>query len=72
MREYHGGRHAPHPPLKNGSRRGDVTGPTCFSHISEYQAIIACRNMFLPFRKRVDYTNVVWSTFTDPNLAHAG
>lgn len=51
---------------------GDVTGPFRFSHISEYQAIIACRNMFLPFKKRVDYTNVVWSTFTDPNLAHAG
>ncbi len=51
---------------------GDVTGPYRFSHMSEYQAVIACRNAFLPFKKRVDYTNVIWATFTDPELAHAG
>ncbi len=51
---------------------GDVTGPYRFSHMSEYQAVIACRNAFVPFQKRVDYTNVIWATFTDPELAHAG
>ncbi len=51
---------------------GDVTGPFRFSHMAEYQAIIACRNAFLPFKKRVDYTNIIWSTFTDPEFAHAG
>jgi len=57
---------------KNIYACGDVTGPYRFSHMSEYQAVIACRNAFLPFRKKVDYKHVVWSTFTDPELAHAG
>ncbi|MBI3580485.1 MAG: FAD-dependent oxidoreductase [Nitrospinae bacterium] len=57
---------------KNIYACGDVTGPYRFSHMSEYQAVIACRNAFLPFKKRVDYTNVIWATFTDPELAHAG
>ncbi len=51
---------------------GDVTGPYQFAHMSEYQAVIACRNAFLPVKKRVDYANVIWCTFTDPELAHAG
>jgi len=51
---------------------GDVTGPYRFSHMAEYQAIIACRNAFLPVKKHVDYRNVIWCTFTDPELAHAG
>ncbi len=51
---------------------GDVVGPFLFSHMTEYQAVIATRNAFLPFRKKVDYRTVVWGTFTDPELAHAG
>lgn len=51
---------------------GDVVGPHHFSHMTEYQAVTATRNMFLPFRKKVDYDTVAWATFTDPELAHAG
>ncbi len=51
---------------------GDVVGPYRFSHMTEYQAVIAARNAFLPFRKKVNYDTVVWGTFTDPELAHAG
>jgi len=51
---------------------GDVVGPYQFSHMTEYQAITATRNMFLPFKKKVNYDTVVWGTFTDPELAHAG
>ncbi len=51
---------------------GDVVGPYLFSHMAEYQAAIAVRNAFLPFHKKVDYGNVAWCTFTDPELARAG
>jgi pyruvate/2-oxoglutarate dehydrogenase complex dihydrolipoamide dehydrogenase (E3) component len=51
---------------------GDVVGPYQFSHMTEYQAVTAARNAFLPFKKKVDYGTVAWCTFTDPELAHAG
>jgi pyruvate/2-oxoglutarate dehydrogenase complex dihydrolipoamide dehydrogenase (E3) component len=51
---------------------GDVVGPYLFSHMAEYQALIAARNALLPFKKNVDYRHTVWCTFTDPELAHAG
>jgi pyruvate/2-oxoglutarate dehydrogenase complex dihydrolipoamide dehydrogenase (E3) component len=51
---------------------GDIVGPYQFSHMTEYQAVTATRNAFLPFRKKVNYRTVAWCTFTDPELAHAG
>lgn len=51
---------------------GDVAGPYQFSHMAEYQARIAVQNAFLPVMKKVDYRHVIWCTFTDPELAHAG
>lgn len=51
---------------------GDVTGPYLFSHMAEYQAIIAARNAIFPFKKKVDYTNLIWITFSDPELASVG
>lgn len=57
---------------KNIYACGDVVGPYRFSHMAEYQAIIATTNAFLPVKTKVDYKNVIWCTFTDPELAHAG
>ncbi|MBF0557542.1 MAG: FAD-dependent oxidoreductase [Nitrospirae bacterium] len=51
---------------------GDVAGPYQFSHMAEYGARIAAQNACLPFKKKVDYKDVIWCTFTDPELAHAG
>jgi len=51
---------------------GDVAGPYRFSHMAEYQAILACSNAFLLIKRRADYSDVIWCTFTDPELAHAG
>jgi len=52
---------------------GDVVGPYQFSHIAHYQATIATRNALIPFfKKRINYENIAWVTFTDPELAHAG
>jgi pyruvate/2-oxoglutarate dehydrogenase complex dihydrolipoamide dehydrogenase (E3) component len=57
---------------KNIYACGDVVGPYRFSHMAEYQAKIATTNAFLPIKRKVDYKNVIWCTFTDPELAHAG
>ncbi len=51
---------------------GDVVGPYQFSHIAEYQAIIAAGNALFPFKRKADYGAVAWCTFTDPELAHLG
>ena len=53
---------------------GDVIGSYQFSHIAEYHSNIAVPNAVLPipFKKKVDYSNVVWATFTDPEFAHSG
>lgn len=53
---------------------GDIASPYQFSHVAAYQASIAVRNAM--FRRiawqRVNYDNMAWATFTDPELAHLG
>lgn len=51
---------------------GDVAGPYQFSHMANYQGIIAVQNALTPLKKSVDYTHVTWCTFTEPELASAG
>ncbi|MCP4580417.1 MAG: NAD(P)/FAD-dependent oxidoreductase [candidate division Zixibacteria bacterium] len=53
---------------------GDVAGSYQFSHIAEYHAEIAVPNAVLPLpiKRKVNYENIVWTTFTDPEFAHAG
>ncbi len=52
---------------------GDVVGPYYFSHMAWQQAVTAVRNAWIPlFKKKIDYTNVIWVTFTAPELASAG
>jgi pyruvate/2-oxoglutarate dehydrogenase complex dihydrolipoamide dehydrogenase (E3) component/uncharacterized membrane protein YdjX (TVP38/TMEM64 family) len=52
---------------------GDVVPPYLFTHMAEYEAIIATTNACfgLPVRK-TNYENALWCTYTDPELAHAG
>ena len=58
---------------KNIYACGDVVPPYLFTHIAEYEAIIATTNACfgLPI-KTANYDNVLWTTYTDPELAHAG
>lgn len=51
---------------------GDVVGPYRFSHMAEYQAVVAGTNAVLPFKRKANYNNVPWATFTDPELARVG
>ncbi|MHC4499006.1 MAG: FAD-dependent oxidoreductase, partial [Planctomycetota bacterium] len=58
---------------KNIYACGDVVPPYLFTHMAEYEAIIATTNACfgLPIKK-TNYENVLWCTYTDPELAHAG
>lgn len=58
---------------KNIYACGDVVPPYLFTHIAEYEAVITTTNACfgLPLKK-TNYENVLWCTFTDPELAHAG
>ena len=58
---------------KNIYACGDVVPPYLFTHIAEYEAIIAATNACfgLPIKK-ANYDNILWTTYTDPELAHAG
>lgn len=53
---------------------GDVVGPYQFSHMANYQGILAGQNAVAPFNiRKVDYTHkITWTTFTDPELARCG
>ncbi len=58
---------------KNIYAAGDVVPPYLFTHIAEHEAVIATTNacFALPIRK-TNYEHVLWCTYTDPELAHAG
>lgn len=51
---------------------GDVTGKYQFTHMGEHISKVAVTNAILHWRKGLDYKHVVWSTFTEPELAHLG
>lgn len=53
---------------------GDIASRYKFSHVAAYQASVSVRNAL--FKRvawsKVDYSNVTWATFTDPEIAHLG
>lgn len=51
---------------------GDVTGGLQFTHVADYMAKTVLRNALIPGSARVDYGDVPWVTFTDPEVAHVG
>ena len=60
---------------------GDVRGKYQFTHVAEYEAGIALRNMLfsepfgipLPFlKKKASYDAVPWAIYTSPEAAHVG
>jgi M6 family metalloprotease-like protein len=58
---------------KNIYAAGDVVPPYLFTHIAEYEAVIATTNACFPLPiRRTNYENILWCTYTDPELAHAG
>ncbi len=53
---------------------GDIVGPYMFSHVAAYQAQVCVRNALfkrLAWQK-VNYQNVAWATFTEPEVSRLG
>lgn len=51
---------------------GDVCSPHQFTHAAFAQAAYACANALLPLRLNARDRVMSWTTFTDPEVAHAG
>jgi pyruvate/2-oxoglutarate dehydrogenase complex dihydrolipoamide dehydrogenase (E3) component len=51
---------------------GDVCSPHQFTHAAYAQAEYACLNALLPFRLNARDRVMSWTTFTEPEVAHAG
>ena len=51
---------------------GDCTGGHQFTHYAGWQAVMAVRNALLPLASKGVLEHVPWTTFTDPEVAHAG
>lgn len=51
---------------------GDITGRYQFTHMAEHMSKVAVTNALLRWPKQLDEKHVVWSTFTDPELARLG
>ncbi len=51
---------------------GDVLGDYQFTHMAGYEAEIVARNLLSPIKTKADYSKVVWSTYTTPQVAHSG
>jgi pyruvate/2-oxoglutarate dehydrogenase complex dihydrolipoamide dehydrogenase (E3) component len=51
---------------------GDVHGGLQFTHVAAYEAVKLVRNLLFPGRSAVDYTDIPWALYTDPEAAHLG
>jgi pyruvate/2-oxoglutarate dehydrogenase complex dihydrolipoamide dehydrogenase (E3) component len=51
---------------------GDVHGGLQFTHVAAYEAVKLVRNILFPGKSAVDYTDVPWALYTDPEVAHIG
>lgn len=51
---------------------GDIVGPYQLASMAEYQGMIAATNAVLPVKRKVDYANNVYVTFTEPTFAQIG
>ncbi len=51
---------------------GDVHGGMQFTHVAAHEAVKLVRNMLFPGRSRIDYDDVPWGLYTDPEVGHIG
>lgn len=51
---------------------GDVTGSYRFTHVADYEAVIATRNAVNNTHEKVDFRAVPWAIYTEPIVAHVG
>ena len=58
--------------VKNIYAAGDVIGHYLFTHVAAFQAQLLIKNLLLPFRQKINYGVVPWTTFCDPEVARCG
>lgn len=58
--------------VKNIYAAGDVIGHYLFTHVAAFQAQLLIKNLLLPFRQKINYAVVPWTTFCDPEVARCG
>lgn len=51
---------------------GDVVGPYKYTHIANYEAVVAIQNAFRNSDRQVDYKNVAKVVYTEPAIARIG
>jgi pyruvate/2-oxoglutarate dehydrogenase complex dihydrolipoamide dehydrogenase (E3) component len=51
---------------------GDVHGGLQFTHVAAYEAVKLVRNMLFPGKSAVDYDDIPWALYTDPEVGHIG
>lgn len=51
---------------------GDVHGGMQFTHVAAYEAVKLVRNMLFPGKSAVDYSDIPWALYTDPEVGHIG
>jgi pyruvate/2-oxoglutarate dehydrogenase complex dihydrolipoamide dehydrogenase (E3) component len=51
---------------------GDVTGQMPFTHVAAHEARVVVTNAMFRARRSVDYDQIPWVTFTDPEVARVG
>lgn len=51
---------------------GDVHGGLQFTHVAAYEAVKLVRNMLFPGKSAVDYNDIPWALYTDPEVGHIG
>lgn len=51
---------------------GDVHGGLQFTHVAAYEAVKLVRNILFPGKSAVDYSDIPWTLYTDPEVGHIG
>jgi pyruvate/2-oxoglutarate dehydrogenase complex dihydrolipoamide dehydrogenase (E3) component len=51
---------------------GDIHGGLQFTHVAAYEAVKLVRNMLFPGRSAVNYDDIPWALYTDPEVGHIG
>ncbi|SES05444.1 dihydrolipoyl dehydrogenase family protein [Salisediminibacterium halotolerans] len=51
---------------------GDVNGAMPFTHVAGAEGQIAVQNAVFGLKRKIDYTNMPWAIYTDPEVFHLG
>jgi pyruvate/2-oxoglutarate dehydrogenase complex dihydrolipoamide dehydrogenase (E3) component len=58
--------------IRNIFACGDVIGNHLFTHVAGYEGGVAGFNVLYPIKRKIDYSTVSWTTFSDPEISKTG